>query len=38
MKHQKKKDAEESSKETSAAFEGHDAPVEYLHREEFCKQ
>lgn len=33
-----KKDAEESGKETSAAFGGHDVPVEYLHREELCKQ
>lgn len=34
----KKTDAEESGKETAAAFGGHDVPVEDLHREEFCKQ
>lgn len=33
-----KKDAEESGKETLAAFGAHDVPVEYPHREEFCKQ
>lgn len=34
----KKKKMQKKVVKKPAAFEGHDAPVEYLHREEFCKQ